>query len=52
VHGRDGGDFVGILYWKLSTDRAHEAIEPFVVHIGPDSADGLQEVLAGFGEVR
>jgi len=52
VHRRGDDDFVGILYCKLSTDRTHEAIEPFVVHIGPDSADGLQHVLAGFGEVR
>jgi hypothetical protein len=38
----------GILYWKLSTDAAHEAIEPFVLHIGPDSTDELQDVLVGF----
>ena len=38
----------GILYWKLSTDRSHERIEPFVLHIGPGSRDPLRKVLAGF----
>ena len=38
----------GILYWKLSTDPNHLEIEPFMLHIGPDSADGLQQALVGF----
>jgi len=38
----------GILYWKLSTDKSHERIEPFVLHIGPGSRDPLRKVLAGF----
>ncbi len=48
VHPDSGADLVGLLYWKLSTDSAHEAIEPFVVHVGPDSQDRTQEVLASF----
>ena len=52
VHRSGGDDFVGILYWKLSTDARHLAIEPFVLHIGPDSTDGLQEVLAGFASPK
>jgi hypothetical protein len=38
----------GILYWKLSTDPSHREIEPFVLHVGPDSADPLQQTLVGF----
>jgi len=48
VRAEGGDDFAGVLYWKLSTDRAHEAIEPFVVHIGADSTDGSREALARF----
>jgi hypothetical protein len=48
AHRRADSDLIGILYWKLSTDPAHEAIEPFVCHIGRDSADGLQRTLAAF----
>jgi hypothetical protein len=48
VHRRSHSDLVGLLYWKLSTDRDHEAIEPFVVHVGSDSSDATLEVLAGF----
>ena len=51
---RFGSDakLTGILYWKLSTDAAHEAIEPFVLHVGPDSSDGLQDALVGFVPVQ
>jgi hypothetical protein len=48
VHEESGANLVGVLYWKLSTDQRHEEIEPFVVHIGPDSRDTAQQVLAGF----
>jgi hypothetical protein len=48
AHRRASSDLIGILYWKLSTRRDHEEIEPFVTHVGPDSRDGLQRVLAGF----
>ncbi len=48
AHERLDSDLSGILYWKLSTDAGHAAIEPFVLHIGPDSTDGLQRVLAAF----
>jgi hypothetical protein len=48
VREERGGGLMGILYWKLSTDKGHEAIEPFVLHIGADSADPLQRVLARF----
>ena len=48
VHARTSSDLIGILYWKLSTQQNHEEIEPFVAHVGPDSRDGLQRVLAGF----
>jgi len=40
--------FSEILYWKLSTDKSHERIEPFVLHIGPGSQDPLQGALARF----
>ena len=40
----------GILYWKLSTLKQHEAIEPFVMHVGPDSSDPLQRSLLRFLE--
>jgi hypothetical protein len=38
----------GILYWKLSTDASHREIEPFVLHVGPNSKDPLQRTLVGF----
>lgn len=38
----------GLLYWKLSTDAAHESIEPFVLHVGTDSEDPSIPVLAEF----
>lgn len=48
VRNQGGFDLNGILYWKLSTDASHEAIEPFVLHIGADSQDPLQQVLVDF----
>lgn len=42
------GELAGLLYWKLSTDKTHEAIEPFVLHIGADSTDPLMPVLRDF----
>jgi hypothetical protein len=48
AHESLDSSLTGILYWKLSTDRAHEEIEPFVLHVGADSDDPLQTVLAGF----
>jgi hypothetical protein len=48
VHYAHEHEMVGILYWKLSTDKDHEQIEPFVLHVGPDSEDPLQDVLVGF----
>ena len=39
---------VGLLYWKLSTLKEHEAIEPFVLHIGADPADPLERELTRF----
>jgi len=48
AHLRAESDLTGILYWKLSTQREHEEIEPFVCHIGRDSIDALQEALAAF----
>ena len=38
----------GLLYWKLSTNKEHERIEPFVLHVGEDSLDPSMPVLAGF----
>jgi len=38
----------GILYWKLSTRKEQAAIEPFMLHIGADSTDPLQEALLKF----
>ena len=38
----------GLLYWKLSTDKTHESIEPFVLHIGSSSKDPALPILAGF----
>lgn len=34
-----GGLLTGILYWKLSTEPAHRAVEPFVLLVG-ERADG------------
>jgi len=48
VHLERGSDLVGLLYWKLSTNEDHERIEPFVVHIGTDSTDPLQQALVDF----
>jgi hypothetical protein len=48
VHREGGDDFAGILYWKLSSDKTHEAIEPFVVHVGRDTADPAAGALARF----
>jgi hypothetical protein len=46
---RESGDrLIGILYWKLSTDAAHEAIEPFVLHVGRESIDPALAALLGF----
>ena len=50
VHRAGASHLRGILYWKLSTNPAHEAIEPFVVLVGPDTGDGTQEVLRRFGD--
>lgn len=50
VHRKHRGELTGILYWKLSTLKQHEEIEPFVLHIGPDSTDPLQPTLAEFAE--
>lgn len=38
----------GLLYWKLSTVEAHRDIEPFVLVVGPDGADPLQDELLAF----
>ena len=38
----------GILYWKLSTLKEHEQIEPFVLILGPDPPDPLLAELLGF----
>ena len=48
VDDRHGRPLAGIQYWKLSTLKEHEEIEPFVLHVGPDSEDPLQEALLGF----
>ena len=40
----------GLLYWKLSSDAGHEAIEPFVLHVGDDSSDPSIPVLGRFVE--
>jgi len=48
AHRNTRSGLSGILYWKLSTDPGHVAIEPFMLHIGTDSADGLQQALVGF----
>ena len=38
----------GILYWKLSSYSRHQQIEPFVLHIGPESNDRLRKALGRF----
>jgi hypothetical protein len=49
VHEEQGRDLLGgILYWKLSTLRRHLEIEPFMLLVGPESSDGLQEALVRF----
>lgn len=48
VRERDGLPLTGILWWKLSTLSEHEAVEPFVLHVGAQSADPLQETLVDF----
>lgn len=40
--------FSGLLFWKLSTNAQHESIEPFMLHIGPNSQDPLLSVLRRF----
>ena len=40
--------FKGILYWKFSTNPDHADIEPFVMHVGPQSSDILQASLLRF----
>jgi hypothetical protein len=45
---RRPGELAGVLYWKLSTDAAHDAIEPFVLHIGAGSTDPALEALVQF----
>ncbi len=48
VHDEQPSRLRGLLYWKLSTDPAHEEIEPFVLHVGETSDDPTLAVLAGF----
>lgn len=48
VREREALPLSGILWWKLSTFSEHEAIEPFVLHVGEDSADPLQPTLLRF----
>lgn len=39
----------GLLWWKLTTDPAHEAVEPFALVIGPDAPpDPLRPALRRF----
>ncbi len=38
----------GLLYWKLSTAKSHEAIEPFMLYVGPGSHDELLQELRRF----
>ncbi len=39
VHREQPARLRGLLYWKLSTDAAHQEIEPFVLHVGETSVD-------------
>ena len=48
VHREQPSRLRGLLYWKLSTDRKHQAIEPFVLHVGEASDDRSLSVLNGF----
>ena len=48
LHAREPLPLSGILWWKLSTRSEHEAIEPFVLHVGEDSSDPLQPTLVRF----
>ena len=48
VARRTDSPLVGLLYWKLSTLKEHEKIEPFVLHIGAQPADPLERQLARF----
>ena len=46
-----GGDLLtGLLYWKFSTEPAHEEIEPFVITLGGRPRDPALPVLARFTE--
>lgn len=47
---RDDVHFAGLLYWKLSTDPAHERIEPFVITVDEGSRDAA--TLAAFAARR
>jgi hypothetical protein len=43
----------GLLWWKLSTVREHDSIEPFVLLIGDDApADPLLDELVELRELR
>lgn len=42
---RDHDDFIGALYWKLSTIAGHRAIEPFVLVLDPAGSDPLLDAL-------
>lgn len=44
------GVLAGILYWKLTTNPAHEAIEPFALVLGKPEQDPMQAALARFGK--
>jgi hypothetical protein len=48
VHREQPSRLRGLFYWKLSTEKNHEAIEPFVLHIGTDSEDPSIPVLLRF----
>jgi len=48
THRKQPSRLRGLLYWKLSTDAAHESIEPFVLHIGEASVDPSVPVLGAF----
>jgi hypothetical protein len=52
VHEEQGRDLLaGILYWKLSTLPRHLSIEPFMLLVGPESTDPLQQTLVRFVEM-
>ena len=54
VQRRREDRLAGLLWWKLSTIKAHEEIEPFVLHIGTadtESADPLVRTLAEFHQL-